>query len=72
LAALQNQDAAVDIIVFDWDLPGMDGPALMGQLKNLGLAGKVSVLFSVNRQQRAPPSPGGAPRRVRVDRTAVH
>ena len=53
LAALQNQDTPVDIIVFDWDLPGMDGPALMGQLKTLGLVGKVSVLFSVNRQQRA-------------------
>jgi CheY-like chemotaxis protein len=53
LAAFQNQDAPFDIIVFDWDLPGMDGLALMGQLKQAGLAGKVSVLFSVNRQQRA-------------------
>ena len=53
LAAFQNPDEPVDIIVYDWDLPGMDGLALMGQLKQAGLAGKVSVLFSVNRQQRA-------------------
>src|SRR5262245_6717821 len=52
-AALQNQDTPVDMVVFDWDLPGMDGLALMAQLKMLGLTGKVSVLFSVNRQQRA-------------------
>src|SRR5688572_15229321 len=53
LAAFQNQDAPVDMIVFDWDLPGLDGPALMSQLKKLGLSGQVSVLFSVSRQQRA-------------------
>jgi two-component system, chemotaxis family, chemotaxis protein CheY len=53
LAALEDHETPVDMIVFDWDLPGMDGLALMAQLKMRGLAGKVSVLFSVNRQQRA-------------------
>ena len=53
LAAFKNQDSPVDMIVFDWDLPGLDGLALMNELKMIGLAGKVSVLFSVNRQQRA-------------------
>src|SRR5260221_2649 len=52
-SAFQNPDFTIDLIVFDWDLPGMDGLGLMGRLKALGLTGKVSVLLSVNRQQRA-------------------
>jgi two-component system chemotaxis response regulator CheY len=43
----------IDLVVFDWDLPGLDGLGLMGQLKDLNLASKVTILFSVNRQQRA-------------------
>jgi len=53
LRALQTPFAPVDLIVFDWDLPGMDGLGLMAQLKQLGQSESVSVLFSVNRQQRA-------------------
>jgi CRP-like cAMP-binding protein/DNA-binding NarL/FixJ family response regulator len=53
LAAFRNPLDSVDVIVFDWDLPGLDGLGLMGQLKNMGLNEKVSVLLSVNRQQRA-------------------
>jgi CRP-like cAMP-binding protein len=52
IAAFRNPMDSVDVIVFDWDLPGLDGLGLMGQLKNLGLQEKVSVLLSVNRQQR--------------------
>jgi two-component system chemotaxis response regulator CheY len=51
MVALKN--FPIDVVVFDWDLPGMDGLGLMGQLKELGLAAKVTVLLSVNRQQRA-------------------
>src|SRR5258708_3684485 len=43
----------IDLVVFDWDLPGLDGLGLMSQLKSLGLTDKVTVLLSVNRQQRA-------------------
>jgi two-component system, chemotaxis family, chemotaxis protein CheY len=53
LAAFRNPLDSVDFIVFDWDLPGLDGLGLMSQLKTFGLAEKVSVLFSVNRQQRS-------------------
>ena len=53
LSAFRNPDAPVDMVVFDWDLPGLDGMGFMTQLKSFGLAGKVTVLLSVNRQQRA-------------------
>lgn len=53
LIALKNKLLPVDAVVFDWDLPGLDGLAFMGQLKALGLAGKVAVLLSVNRQQKS-------------------
>jgi len=53
LRALQNPFSPVDLVVFDWDLPGLDGLGLMGQLKQLGQTETVSVLLSVNRQQRA-------------------
>src|SRR5262245_52126973 len=52
-AALQNPSVPIDLVIFDWDLPGMDGMALMTLLKSLGLTETVSVLLSVNRQQRA-------------------
>jgi two-component system chemotaxis response regulator CheY len=50
LRALQSP---VDLVIFDWDLPGMDGLGLMSQLKQQGRSENVSVLLSVNRQQRA-------------------
>jgi two-component system chemotaxis response regulator CheY len=53
LRALQNLLAPVDLVIFDWDLPGMDGLGLMSQLKQLGRTDHVSVLLSVNRRQRA-------------------
>jgi CheY-like chemotaxis protein len=53
LSALQSSPVPIDLIIFDWDLPGMDGLALMGHLKSMGLTESVSVLLSVNRQQRA-------------------
>jgi CRP-like cAMP-binding protein len=52
LDALQNSSVPIDLIIFDWDLPGMDGLALMGHLKTFGLTETTSVLLSVNRQQR--------------------
>jgi two-component system chemotaxis response regulator CheY len=52
-SALLDTATPVDLIVFDWDLPGMDGLSLMTQLKSLNLTETVSVLLSVNRQQRA-------------------
>src|SRR5689334_4349868 len=52
LDALQNSPVPIDLIIFDWDLPGMDGLALMGHLKTSGLTESTSVLLSVNRQQR--------------------
>ena len=52
LGALQNPSVPIDLIIFDWDLPGMDGLALMEHLKSIGLSETVSVLLSVNRQQR--------------------
>lgn len=51
LAALRKEP--VDLLVFDWELPGKEGSDLMWQLKDLGMAGKVTVLFCVNRQQRS-------------------
>src|SRR5688572_28159731 len=42
----------IDLLVFDWELPGMDGSDLMWSLKELGAAGKATVLFVVSRQQR--------------------
>ena len=53
MRALTNPGSPVDLIVFDWDLPGMDGLAFLNQVKALGLAETLSVLLSVNRQQRA-------------------
>lgn len=53
LRTLQNPLTPIDLVVFDWDLPGLDGLALMSQLKQLGRSESVSVLLSVNRQQRA-------------------
>ena len=53
LRALQNPSSPVDLVVYDWDLPGMDGLGLMSQLKQLGQSENVSVLLNVNRQQRA-------------------
>jgi CRP-like cAMP-binding protein len=51
LRALQNPFSPVDLVVFDWDLPGLDGLALLRQLQALGMS--ISVLLSVNRSQRA-------------------
>ncbi|HEX7896502.1 MAG TPA: DUF4388 domain-containing protein [Planctomycetota bacterium] len=51
LAALRA-GPAFDLLVYDWELPGMDGSDLMWALKELGPAGKVMVLFSVPRLQR--------------------
>jgi CRP-like cAMP-binding protein/FixJ family two-component response regulator len=51
-SALLDAAYPIDLIIFDWDLPGMDGLALMSRLKALGLGETVSVLLSVNRQQR--------------------
>jgi len=53
LRAFQNLFIPIDLVIFDWDLPGMDGIGFMSHLKTLGLSGSVSVLLSVNRQQRA-------------------
>jgi len=53
LRAFQNLFVPIDLVIFDWDLPGMDGIGLMGHLKTLGVSESVSVLLSVNRQQRA-------------------
>ncbi len=53
LAAFRNPLDPIDFIVFDWDLPALDGMGLMSQLKTFGLSDKVPVLFSVNRQQRS-------------------
>jgi len=53
LRAIQSPFSPVDLIIFDWDLPGLDGLALMSRLKQLGQTGSVTVLLSVNRQQRA-------------------
>jgi CheY-like chemotaxis protein len=52
LRALQNPLSPVDLVVYDWDLTGMDGLGLMSQLHQLGQNENVSVLLSVNRQQR--------------------
>ena len=49
----QNLFTPIDLVIFDWDLPGMDGLGLMSHLKSLGLTETVAVLLSVNRQQRA-------------------
>jgi two-component system chemotaxis response regulator CheY len=53
LRVLQTKSSPVELIVFDWDLPGLDGLALMTHLKSIGQIGQVSVLLSVSRQQRA-------------------
>src|SRR5262245_51265687 len=53
LRAFQNPFSPIDMVIYDWDLPGMDGLGLMGHLKGLGLSESVAVLLSVNRQQRA-------------------
>jgi two-component system chemotaxis response regulator CheY len=53
LRAFQNLFNPVDLVIFDWDLPGMDGLGLLAHLKSLGLTETVTVLLSVNRQQRA-------------------
>ena len=45
--------SGIDLVIFDWDLPGLDGQGLMNQLKSLGLNESLTVLFSVSRQQRA-------------------
>jgi two-component system chemotaxis response regulator CheY len=52
-AALRPSAPTVDLIIFDWDLPGLDGLGLMARLHALRLNESVSVLFSVNRQQRS-------------------
>lgn len=52
-AALRTPGTSIDLIIYDWDLPGLDGLGLMAQLQALRLSATVSVLFSVNRQQRA-------------------
>ena len=52
-AAIRSQDPPPDLIVFDWDLPGLDGLGLMAELQMRSLIGRVSVLFSVSRQQRS-------------------
>ena len=51
LAALRA-GPAFGLLVYDWELPGMEGADLMWALRELGPAGKVMVLFSVGRQQR--------------------
>lgn len=53
LRLLQTKSSPVELIVFDWDLPGLDGLALMTHLKSIGQMGQVSVILSVSRQQRA-------------------
>lgn len=52
-AALRGSSGAPDLVVFDWDLPGLGGASLMPQLKELGLGGRTRVLFCVSRQQRS-------------------
>lgn len=42
-----------DLIVYDWDMPGIPGADLTWKLRDAGLAGKISVLFCVSRAQRS-------------------
>jgi CRP-like cAMP-binding protein/FixJ family two-component response regulator len=49
----RQTDAPIDLAVVDWDLPGMYGPDFMQNVHDAGLSGKISVLFCVNRAQRA-------------------
>jgi CRP-like cAMP-binding protein len=53
MTMLQGSSTGFSLAVFDWDLPGMVGAAATAQLRDLGLAGKITVLFCINRQQRA-------------------
>lgn len=51
-AALKQSGEAVDVLIYDWDLPGLDGSVLMPALKDMGLSGRTTVLFCVSRSQR--------------------
>jgi two-component system, chemotaxis family, chemotaxis protein CheY len=44
--------SGIDLVVADWDLPGMDGLALLGQVAKVRSLGDVGVIFVVNAPQR--------------------
>lgn len=52
LRAFSTASPAIELVVFDWDLPGLDGLALLTHLRTIGQLEAVRVLFSVGRQQR--------------------
>src|SRR5690348_4673169 len=52
VALLGTPQSGIDLVVADWDLPGMDGLALLGQVAKVRSLGDVGVLFIVNAPQR--------------------
>lgn len=53
ISLLAIPQSGVDLVVADWDLPEMDGLALLGHVAKVRSLGDVGVLFVVNASQRA-------------------
>jgi two-component system chemotaxis response regulator CheY len=52
VSLLGTPQSGVDLVVADWDLPGMDGLALLGHVAKVRSLGDVGVLFVINAPQR--------------------
>src|SRR5687767_5790374 len=53
VSLLAIPQSGIDLVVADWDLPEMDGLALLGHLAKVRSLGDVGVLFVINAPQRA-------------------
>src|SRR5687768_6001151 len=52
ISLLGTPQLGIDLVVADWDLPGMDGLALLSHVAKVRSLGDVGVLFVVNAPQR--------------------
>lgn len=53
VSALGAPQSGIDLVVADWDLPAMDGLALLGHVAKVRSLSDVGVLFVVNAPQRS-------------------
>jgi len=51
LSWIHTRPAGTSLVIADWDLPGMNGFALMDRLEELRIVDEVGVLFCVNKLQ---------------------
>jgi two-component system chemotaxis response regulator CheY len=51
MKAISDPRAGIDLVIADWDLPGLPGAAFLAHLASRAPQGEVPILFCINREQ---------------------